>query len=65
MSSFFYECPACGADSNSKAVDCCDYCIMTIFMEAHAPELDTMLRNFNSITDWTTHHAENPNAYKE
>jgi len=65
MSRFNYTCPSCGADSDSKAVDCCDLCIMTIFMEQHAPDLDTMLRNFNSIDEWNTHYEQAPDFYKE
>ena len=65
MSKFFYECPACGANSDSLAVDCCDHCIMTIFMEGHAPDLDTMLRNFNSVTEWTQHYESAPDFYSD
>jgi hypothetical protein len=38
---------------------------MTIFMEQHAPDLDTMLRNFNSIDEWNTHYEQAPDFYKE
>lgn len=65
MSRFFYTCPTCGADSDSKAVDCCDYCILTIFMEQHAPDFDTMLRNFNSVGEWNEAYEQNPDRWKE
>lgn len=65
MSKFFYTCPSCGANSDSKAVDCCDYCILTVFMETHAPELDTFVRNWNSVTEFNDFITQNPDHYKE
>jgi hypothetical protein len=29
---FTYECEYCGANEDSKAVDCCDFCIEDIFV---------------------------------
>ena len=65
MDRFFYTCPVCGSDSDSKAVDCCDHCIMTIFMEQDAPDFDTMLRNYDSVSDWNEAYEQNPNFWKE
>ena len=62
---FDYECPSCGATKDSKVGECCDHCILTLFFEQHAPDLDTMLRNFNSINEWDIHYEQAPNFYKE
>jgi hypothetical protein len=62
---FDYECPSCGANKYSKVGECCDHCIITLFFEQHAPDIDTFLRNFNSIAEWNIHYEQAPDFYKE
>lgn len=47
-----WQCPSCGAGTDAKAKDCCDYCILTIFSEKHSPDLDTAFSKYNSVSDW-------------
>ena len=40
-----YECPNCGANQNSKAVDCCSTCIVAIWLDnPSAPSIDQYSR---------------------
>ena len=48
-----YQCPACGATRFSKVLDCCDYCLLTLFSGEHSPELNTAFEKYNSVADWT------------
>ena len=50
MADTMSQCEDCGATAESPAKDCCDTCIIAFFTEdANAPDLDTMLRNYESL----------------
>jgi NMD protein affecting ribosome stability and mRNA decay len=47
-----WACPSCGATADSKTIDCCDACILTLFSGVHSPDLNTAFEKYNSTHDW-------------